>query len=165
MMAGYYNKPEATVEAWRNLWFHTGDFARIDAEGYLYFVDRKKDSIRRRGENISSFEVERAINQHPAILECAVIAVPSPLGEDEIAAVLVAQPNCTIDFADLTAFLDDELPYFMVPRYLREVPALPKTANEKIQKFELRSTGAGGITDDTWDRLAAGVQLERESRR
>lgn len=165
MMAGYYNKPEATVEAWRNLWFHTGDYARIDAEGYLYFVDRKKDSIRRRGENISSFEVERAINQHPAILECAVIAVPSPLGEDEIAAVLVAQPDCTIDFANLTAFLDNELPYFMVPRYLREVPALPKTANEKIQKFELRSTGADGITDDTWDRVAAGVPLERESRR
>jgi crotonobetaine/carnitine-CoA ligase len=161
MLTGYYGRPEETVEAFRNLWFHTGDYGRRDDDGFFYFVDRKKDAIRRRGENITSSEVERAVNAHPVVAENAVIAVPSELGEDEVMACIVLHPEAEVDFAEMIRFLDQRLPYFMVPRYLEVVERLPKTANEKVQKVELRGRGRNGITDATWDREQHGIALTR----
>jgi crotonobetaine/carnitine-CoA ligase len=161
MLTGYYGRPHETAEAFRNLWFHTGDYGRRDEDGFFYFVDRKKDAIRRRGENITSSEVETAINAHPAVAENAVIAVPSELGEDEVMACVVLHPGTELDFAELIAFLDKRLPYFMVPRYLEVLPELPKTANEKVQKVELRRRGDNGLTAGTWDREQHGIKLNR----
>jgi crotonobetaine/carnitine-CoA ligase len=148
LMAGYWAKPEATVDAWRNQWLHTGDGFIRDAEGNFYFVDRIKDAIRRRGENISSFEVEIEIDSHPDVLESAAVAVPSTFGEDEIKAVVVPQPGRTLDPARLHAYLTDRMPRFMVPRYIEIVGSLPKTPTEKIRKVELRAAGVGPAT---WD--------------
>jgi crotonobetaine/carnitine-CoA ligase len=161
MMTGYYRKPQATVEAFRNLWFHTGDFGRFDEDGFVYFVDRKKDAIRRRGENISSFEVEAAVNAHPAVLESAAIAVPSPLAEDDVKVCVVLQPGSKLDPAELVRFLDERLPYFMVPRYVEFLPELPKTPNQKVRKVELRRAGDRGITEASWDREKHGIKLTR----
>ena len=159
MNSGYYKNPEATATAWRNGWFHTGDAFRRDEDGYYYFVDRVKDAIRRRGENISSFEVESEIVAHAAVREAAVIGVPSEYSEDEVMAVIAPVPGHVIDKADLIAFLETRLPYFMVPRYVRILDELPKTATAKVMKAELRTDG---ITIDTWDREAAGIKLKRE---
>ena len=147
---GYYDMPEATQEAWRNLWWHTGDGMRRDAEGWYYFVDRLKDAIRRRGENISSYEVEQALLAHPDIAEAAVVAVPADqeAGEDEVLAVIVTEPEAEIDAGALWAFADRRLPYFAVPRYLRFVAELPKTPSEKVRKVELRSAGVDAGTHD-----------------
>ncbi|MCE3554659.1 AMP-binding protein [Pseudonocardia sp. RS11V-5] len=152
LMAGYWRKPEATVEAWRNQWLHTGDGFTRDAEGNFYFVDRIKDAIRRRGENISSAEVEAEVNGHPAVLESAAVAVPSEYGEDEVKIVVVPQPGHDLDPAELVGYLSARMARFMVPRYVEIVDALPKTPTEKIRKVELR---AAGITPATWDRSAA----------
>jgi crotonobetaine/carnitine-CoA ligase len=159
-MDGYHDMPSATVAAWRNLWLHTGDAMSCDANGLYRFVDRRKDAIRRRGENVSSFEVEAEINRHPAVLESAVVAVPSEHTEDEIMAVIVLKPNETVDPADLTRFLIDRLPYFMVPRYLQFVAELAKTPTQKIQKEALR---ASGVNESTWDRERAGIRVTRDS--
>lgn len=147
---GYYNMPEATQEAWRNLWWHTGDGMRRDAEGWFYFVDRLKDAIRRRGENISSYEVEQALLAHPDVAEVAVVAVPADqeAGEDEVLAVLVAEPGAEIDASGVWSFADKRLPYFAVPRYLRFITELPKTPSEKVRKVELRAAGVGTGTHD-----------------
>ncbi|MFI9413987.1 AMP-binding protein [Nocardia gamkensis] len=161
LLTGYYANQAETLAAFRNLWFHTGDYGRRDVDGYFYFVDRKKDAIRRRGENITSGEVETEVNAHPAVLECAVIAVPSELGEDEVKACVVLRPGFELDPADLIAFLDPRLPYFMVPRYIEILDELPKTANGKIQKHKLRDGGTRGITSDTWDREEYGIELTR----
>jgi crotonobetaine/carnitine-CoA ligase len=149
---GYFGMPEKTVEAWRNLWFHTGDALRQDAEGWYYFVDRYKDALRRRGENISSYEVEQGLLSHPAVLEVAVIGVAaeSEAGEDEVMAYVVA--SAPVEAADLWAWCDGRVPGFAIPRYIRIVDALPKTPSEKVQKAQLRDLG---ITPDTSDRLAA----------
>jgi crotonobetaine/carnitine-CoA ligase len=152
LMAGYWRKPEATVAAWRNQWLHTGDGFSRDADGNFYFVDRIKDAIRRRGENISSAEVEAEVNSHPAVLESAAVAVPSEYGEDEVKIVVVPQPGQAIDPGELTGYLATRMAKFMVPRYVEITDALPKTPTEKIRKVELR---AAGITPGTWDRLAA----------
>ena len=158
-MAGYYNNPEATLEAWRNLWYHTGDFGTQDEEGYFYFVDRKKDAIRRRGENISSYEVEEVINSHPDVLESAAIAVRDEvMTEDEVKIFVILRDDRTLDAEDLILFCKDRMAYFMVPRYVEFVPEFPKTPNQKVQKFALRERGN---TDNTWDREAAGIKLER----
>ncbi len=157
MMLGYHGKPEATLEAWRNFWFHSGDLGFLDTDGYLHFVDRKKDSIRRRGENISSYEVERVVNDHPAVLECAAVAVPSDVGEDEVKIVIVVEPGTTLAPEALMAWCEPRLPYFMVPRYVEVVDALPKTPNEKVQKYRLRESGVGRA----WDREKAGYRLRR----
>jgi crotonobetaine/carnitine-CoA ligase len=149
MSHGYYKNPEATAAAWRNGWFHTGDAFRVDADGNYIFVDRIKDAIRRRGENVSSFEVEKEICTFPAVKEAAVIAVRSELSEDEVMAVVAPVPGRAVNPVELTRFLKDRLPYFMVPRYVRVVPELPKTPTAKIQKTELRQDG---VTADTWDR-------------
>lgn len=161
IMTGYFHKPEATAEAFRNLWFHTGDYGRRDESGHIYFVDRKKDAIRRRGENISSAEVEAAVNLHPAVLESAAIAVPADIGEDEVKVFLVLQPGAAVDFAEFIGFLDARLPYFMIPRYVEVIDALPKTPNQKVQKAVLRAAGTNGITEATWDRERAGVTVSR----
>lgn len=139
MLTAYYNSPEATVDAFRNLWFHTGDNARADADGYLYFVDRKKDAIRRHGENISSSEVEAVLNRHPAVLECAVVAVPSDLGEDEVKAVIVPRDGADATPEDLWAYSREHMPRFWVPRYIEFLDEMPKTPSQKIQKYILRS--------------------------
>ena len=158
MTNGYWNHPEWTEKAWRNLWHHTGDMMMRDADGNLYFVDRVKDAIRRRGENISSMEVEHEINSHPAVLECAVIPIPADETEEEVMAVLVAKQGEDIDPEALIRYLEPRMAYFMLPRYVRIIDAMPKTATGKIQKFELRSQG---VTESTWDRVAAGVRLKR----
>jgi carnitine-CoA ligase len=148
---GYYGMPEKTVEAWRNLWFHTGDALRRDEEGWYYFVDRYKDALRRRGENISSYEVEQALLGHPAVTECAVIGVPADVdaGEDEVLAVVVASGPLSAD--ELWDFCRGKIPAFAVPRFVRFVDALPKTPSEKVRKAVLRDSG---ITADTYDRMA-----------
>jgi crotonobetaine/carnitine-CoA ligase len=154
--AGYFRDPEATARAWRNGWFHTGDAFRRDAEGWFYFVDRLKDAIRRRGENISSFEVESEVGRHEAVREAAAIPVPSELGEDEVMVVLALQPGRTLDPLDLLRFLEPRMAHYMLPRYLRIVDALPKTPTAKVEKHRLR---AEGVTPDTWDREAHGVTV------
>jgi carnitine-CoA ligase len=158
VMAGYWNRPDWTVAAWRNLWLHSGDMLMKDAEGNLYFVDRTKDAIRRRGENISSMEVEQEINAHPDVLECAVIPVASAETEQEVMAVVVPKPGRRIAPEALIAFLEPRMAYFMVPRYLEFATELPKTPTGKIQKFGLRERG---LTPATWDRVAAGIKLKR----
>jgi carnitine-CoA ligase len=157
--SGYFKNPEATAAAWRNGWFHTGDAFRKDAEGTFYFVDRMKDAIRRRGENISSFEVEAEIAAHPAVAEVAVIPVPSEIAEEEVMCVVALIPGHRFDPKDLLKFLEPRLAHFMLPRYVRIVDALPKTPTQKIQKHLLR---AEGITADTWDREKAGVKIRRQ---
>ena len=147
---GYYDMAAETQEAWRNLWWHTGDGLRRDAEGWYYFVDRLKDAIRRRGENISSYEVEQALLAHPDIAEVAVVAVPADqeAGEDEVLAVIVPEPGTDLAASDVWTFADRRLPYFAVPRYLRFVAELPRTPSEKVRKVELRATGVGADTHD-----------------
>jgi crotonobetaine/carnitine-CoA ligase len=159
LFSGYYRNPEATVAAMRNGWFHTGDAFRRDEDGNFYFVDRLKDVIRRRGENISSFELEGEICGHPDVREAVVVAVPSEHSEDEVLAVLTPTEGATIDPALLVAYLAARVPHYMVPRYIRTVSALPKTASGKLQKHVLRSEG---LTADTWDRERAGIRLPRE---
>ena len=150
---GYHGAPEKTLEAWRNLWFHTGDALRRDEEGWYYFVDRYKDALRRRGENISSYEIEQAVLSHPNVLECAVIAVPATIeaGEDEVMACVVT--DGMIEPVKLYAFCSTKMPSFALPRFIRVLPELPKTPSEKVQKSELR---AAGVTADTFDWEAAG---------
>jgi crotonobetaine/carnitine-CoA ligase len=153
LMAGYWRKPEATIAAWRNLWFHTGDAFTRDADGNFYFVDRMKDAIRRRGENISSAEVEAEVNAHPAVLESAAIAVPSELAEDEVKIVVVLQPGQQVELPELVEFLKGRMAAFMVPRYIEIVGALPKTPTEKVRKAELRAAGVGAAWDRTGPRV------------
>ena len=140
MMAGYWQMPEATVSAWRNLWFHTGDAMRRDEDGNFYFVDRLKDSIRRRGENVSSLELEQEVMRHPKVLEAAAVGVPSEWGEEDIRVVAVLRPEQALDPGDLAEYLDSRLPRFMLPRYVEIVPALPKSTTGKIQKQVLRDS-------------------------
>ena len=159
MNHGYHNDPEATARAWRNGWFHTGDAFRRDEAGNFFFVDRLKDAIRRRGENISSFEVEAELMAHPAVREAAAVAVPSEHGEDEVLAIVAPVAGRTLDPAELLSFLLPRMPHFMVPRYVRVLDGLPKTPTQKVQKNLLR---ADGVTPDTWDREAAGIRVRRE---
>lgn len=154
ILSEYFRMPERTVEAWRDLWFHTGDYLRRDQDGFFWFVDRKKDALRRRGENISSWEVERVLGAHPAVLESAAVAVPADIGEDEVLVCVALRAQCSLAAAELIAWCVERMPDFMVPRYIRFMPALPKTPTERVQKFELRRAG---VTGDTWDRLAQAV--------
>ncbi|MCX8453538.1 ATP-dependent acyl-CoA ligase [Paenarthrobacter ureafaciens] len=144
---GYYRMPEATVTAWKDLWFHTGDRVVVDADGWMRFVDRIKDVIRRRGENISSAEVEHALLEHPLISEAAVYAVDSELGEDEVmAAIVVKEP---IEFSEIAAFCEPLLAKYAIPRFMRIVQDLPKTENGKVRKTVLREEGTAAAQ---WDR-------------
>ena len=155
---GYWNHPEWTVSLFRNQWIHTGDMLMRDDEGNLYFIDRIRDAIRRRGENISSMEVENEINAHPAVLECAVIPVDSRETEQEVMAVVVPGDGERVEPEALISYLETRMAYFMVPRYIDIVDTLPKTPTGKIQKFVLREKG---ITETTWDRVAAGRTVKR----
>ncbi len=160
IMRAYYASPEKTAEDFRNLKLHTGDLGRMDADGYVYFMDRVKDYIRRRGENVSSMEVEKQVAAHPAIREAAAVGVPAGEGaasEDEILVVCVAEGPAP-DPVELTHWLAERMPYFMVPRYIRVVDALPKTPTERVRKVTLREEG---ITADTFDRVAAGIVVAR----
>ncbi|HEY7243133.1 MAG TPA: ATP-dependent acyl-CoA ligase [Xanthobacteraceae bacterium] len=149
---GYFRDPQKTIEAWRNLWFHTGDRVVRQSDGYFRFVDRLKDAIRRRGENISSFEVEQVLLSHPAVANAAAFPVPSPLAEDEVMAAVIVHPGKQLTEAELIAFCEPRLPRFAVPRYLEFVHDLPCTENGKVQKYKLRERG---ITARTWDREAS----------
>ena len=158
MFAGYWRRPDATVAATTNLWFHTGDLGRLDAAGFLFFVDRKQDYLRRRGENISSFELERAFHEHPAIKDVAVHSVASDVGEDEVKVTAVLQEDATATEGELCAWSVDKVPYFAVPRYIELRADLPRNPVGRVLKFELRDDG---VTDATWDREAAGFTFER----
>ncbi len=149
--SGYFQMPDKTAQAWRNGWFHTGDGFVQDADGWFFFVDRTKDAIRRRGENISSMEVEAHVNDYPLVLESAAVAVASEWGEDEVMIIVVPKPGAAIDPAALHAHLLTTMPKFMVPRYVRLAAELPKTPTEKVRKVALREAG---VTDDTWDANA-----------
>ena len=160
VMRAYYGMPEKTAEDFRNLKLHTGDLGRMDADGYFYFMDRVKDYIRRRGENVSSMEVEKIVNDHPGVAESAAVGVKAGEGassEDEILVVCVAE-GAAPDPVELTLWLAERMPYFMVPRYIRFVDRLPKTPTERVQKVPLREQG---VTADTFDREAAGISISR----
>lgn len=159
MNSGYNNAPEATAQAWRNGWFHTGDAFRRDEDGEFYFVDRLKDSIRRRGENISSFEIESEVASHPKVKEAAALAVPCEGGEDEVLVAVALCAGESLDPAELIHFLIPRMAHFMVPRYVRFINELPKTPTQKIQKHVLREMGLEG---DVWDREQAGISVKRE---
>lgn len=159
LSAGYDGMPEATATAWRGGRFHTGDRAVRDATGALWFKDRIKDSIRRRGENISSYEVERLVNAHPAVAESAAIGAPSELGEEEVRAVVVLRDGTSASAEDLFLHYAESMPYHMVPRYIDIVAELPRTPTDKIEKYKLRAQGFG---DETWDAAAVGWRMTRE---
>lgn len=148
----YYKNPEAGEARVKDGWFHTGDLLTQDAEGWLYFADRKTDSLRRRGENISSWEVEREINAHPAVLESAVFGVPSELGEDDVMAVVVLKDGESLTPEALVEFVEPRMAKFMVPRYVEIRDELPKTETHRIQKNALKREGVG---PGTWDREKA----------
>ncbi len=160
LYTGYWRKPEETAEAMRGGWHHTGDLARADGEGYLTFVDRKKDAVRRRGENVSSVQLEMAIAAHQKIAEAAVVAVPSEMTEDDIKVCLVVTEP--VEPEELFAFFSEKLPYFAIPRYVEVVDALPKTATMRIQKHKLREAG---VTPATWDLEHLGLVVEKDRRR
>ena len=149
--SGYFRNPEQTAGAWRNLWFHTGDRVIRRSDGYFRFVDRLKDAIRRRGENISSFEVEQVLLSHPAVANAAAFPVRSSLAEDEVMAAVILHPGQTLTEAELIAFCEPRLAHFAVPRYLEFMQELPSTESGKIQKYKLRERG---VTAATWDREA-----------
>jgi crotonobetaine/carnitine-CoA ligase len=155
---GYWRAPEATAEAWRNLWFHTGDRVVRDEDGVFWFKDRLKDSIRRRGENISSYEVEQVLQAHPDVAHAAVVPVPSELAEDEVMAFVVAREGAARDPVGLIRYCEPRLAYFAIPRYVEFVDELPLTEVGRVRKFVLRERGVG---DATWDREAAGYVLAR----
>ena len=160
MNHGYYKNPEATAAAWRNGWFHTGDAFRYDEDNNFFFVDRIKDAIRRRGENISSFEVESEVVAHPEVGEVAAIPTPSKFGEDDVMIVVAPVPGHQLNPLDLFRFLEKRMAHFMLPRYIRVLDELPKTPTQKVRKHLLRQAG---VKTDTWDREAEGIQVKRQS--
>ena len=160
-MAGYFKMPAETASAMRGGWFHSGDLGVADADGYLRFVDRIKQSIRRRGENISSWEVEQVVNAHPQVLESAAVGVPAELGEEEVKVCVVPRPGQSIEPTDLIRWCEERMAYFMVPRYVEVRNELPKTATERVEKYKLKEEGIGGV----WDREAAGYRLRRDAGR
>jgi crotonobetaine/carnitine-CoA ligase len=157
---GYFNDAEATVSAWRNLWYHTGDLARRDAGGSYYFVDRKKDFIRFKGRNISSFQVEAAFAAHPAVQQCAAHAVVSEAlaSEAEMKACVVLKPGASATPEELCRFVNDTAPYFFVPRYVELMSELPQTPTGRVQKYKLRERG---VTPATWDARKVGFEVKR----
>lgn len=158
MMQGYLDKPEDTLRACRNLWFHTGDLARMDADGYLYFVDRMKDRIRRRGENISSWDVENYVGAHPEVAECVALPHPAGDGEDDVRVLAVFKPGATLTPAGLSDWLAERMPRFMVPRYVESIAELPRNPTSKVEKYKLIAQGLGA---DVHDREAAAGSVRR----
>ena len=159
LFSGYLGEPEATARAWRNGWFHTGDLMWRDVEGCFFFVDRKKDAIRRRGENMSSLEIELEVIAHPAVRECAAYGVDLPGGEQEVMVAVAPVDGAEIDPRELVEWLIPRMTHFMVPRYVRVEASLPKTPTNKIQKAGLRGEG---VTAATFDREAAGLIVRRQ---
>jgi crotonobetaine/carnitine-CoA ligase len=158
MIEEYYRMPEASLQAFRNLWFHSGDRGRTDENGFFYYVDRMKDAIRRRGENISSWEVEQVLNAHDAVEESAALGVPSELTEEEVLVVVKLKPAHELAPEALLDFAQERLPHFAVPRYVRFVDELPKNPAQRIEKYRLREEG---VTADTWDRESVGYVVVR----
>jgi crotonobetaine/carnitine-CoA ligase len=158
MFEGYWRRPEATAALTRNLWFHTGDIGKFDEEGFFYFVDRKKDYLRRRGENISSFEMENAFLEHPDVSEVAVHAVPSAVTEDDVKVTAVRRDGAALTPEELCRWSLDRLPYFAVPRYIEFRTELPRNPVGRVLKYELR---AEGVTPDTWDRELSTLEIVR----
>lgn len=158
-MAGYFRMPDKTVEAWRNLWFHSGDAGYFDDQGRLFYVDRIRDRIRRRGENISSFEVEEVINSHPGVMQCAVVGVKvaGAGGEDEVMAYVVPSSSTLIP-KELLDWCVPLMPRYAVPRFIEFVTDIERTASGKVRKQAIRETG---VTSKTWDREAAGYVVPR----
>lgn len=157
-LSRYHNLPDATAEAYRGGWFHSGDLAKTDEEGFFYFCGRKKASIRRRGENISAWEIETAINQHPAVLESAAYAVPSELGEDEVEVAVVLRPGAELPPEQLLDFCQGRMAHYALPRFVEFVDDLPKTGTHRIQYEALRKRG---VTARAWDREKAGYSINR----
>lgn len=151
LFAGYHKNPDATAQAMAGGWFHTGDRGRRDEQGYFEFIDRIKDVIRRRGENISSFEVERVVDGHPAVAQCAAVGVPADVGEEDVMIVVVPVAGQAIDPAELIEFCRSRMGTYMVPRYVQVTDSLPRTATERVQKYALRAQAA---TAEKWDREA-----------
>ncbi|MBA1204269.1 ATP-dependent acyl-CoA ligase [Pseudomonas capeferrum] len=156
MFEGYWKRPEDTLKVMRNMWFHTGDIGMFDDDDYFYFLDRKKDYLRRRGENISSFEVESAFLQHPAVDEVAAHAVLSDLGEDELKVTITLKADTALAEIDLCHWSAEQMPYYAVPRYIEFRSSLPKSPLGRVYKFQLRDEG---VTAATWDREKAGFKL------
>jgi len=159
MFEGYWGRPQATCEAWRNLWMHTGDIGKFDEQGYFYFLDRKKDYIRRRGENISSWEMETAILRHEQVREVAFHSVLSPLGEDDVKITVVLENESVLSEEELWTWSVSHIPYFAVPRYIEFRSELPRNGTGKILKYQLREEGC---TAATWDQEQAGLHATRE---
>ncbi len=155
---GYYKMPEKTLEAFRNLWWHTGDLAYQDEDGYFFFVGRDKDMIRRGDENISALEVEKVVESHPGVMECAAVAAHSDVWGEEVKLVLVCREGAKVDPAEVIAFCDERMAYFMVPRYIEFVASIPRTGGSgRPVKEQLKQ-----VTDKTWDRVKEGVKISRE---
>ena len=144
----YYKDPAATAEKMKGGWFRSEDLACVDEEGFFFFKGRKKDAIRRRGENVSAQEVEAVINAHPAVLESAAFGVPSELSEEEIMACVVLKPGFTLAAHELAQFCQERMARFMVPRYLEFMPSLPRTPSLRVEKYKLKERG---ISSATWD--------------
>ena len=158
MFTGYWSMRDAPNEVLVDGWFHTGDLGRLDEEGFLYFVDRKKDYLRRRGENISSFEMERTLLAHPAIKDGAVHAVPSDQGEDDVKVTAVLNEGHELGEEDLCRWMAERVPHFAIPRYVEFRNDLPRNPVGRVLKYQLR---AEGVTATTWDREEAGIKFDR----
>ncbi|MCB1691092.1 MAG: AMP-binding protein [Halioglobus sp.] len=157
---GYFDNPEATAAAYEGEWYKTGDLLKCTEDGFYFFADRKKDAVRYKGRNISTFEVELAARRHPAIADCAAFGIPSEelASEQEIMLDVILKPGQTLQALELAQFINDNAPYFFVPRYIQFVDSLPYTPTNKVQKFRLRQRG---VTATTWDARAAGFRAER----
>jgi len=158
MFQGYWRRPEATIAVMKDYWFHTGDLGRIDENGFFYFYDRKKDYLRKGGENISTFELEAAFRGHPSVAEAAVHAVFSELSEDEVKLTAVLKPNASLTEEELCIWSLERVPYFAIPRYIEFRTELPKTPTARVQKFLLRDEG---VTPKTWDRKKSSIVVKR----
>ena len=158
MFEGFYRQPEATMKIFRNLWYHSGDIGKFDEDGFFYFVDRKKDYLRRRGENISMYEMENTFSQHPDLLEVAAHAVPSALTEDDVKITAVLKTGSKLAEEQLCRWCLDRVPYYAVPRYIEFRDELPKTSTGKVEKFTLREQGC---TPATWDREVSSLVIEK----
>ena len=159
LMSGYWNNPEASLRAFRNLWYHTGDIARIDEDGEVFFLDRKADYLRVRGENVSSFEVEATVAGHPEVEEVAAYAIAAePGSEDEVMIAVRRSMGSTLTERELAEYCIEHLPYFAVPRFIEFVADFPRTPTNRVQKYQLRDKG---LTGAVWDRVAAGLKVSR----
>jgi len=158
-MKGYYKDPELTSDVIRNGWLHTGDRAWMDEDGYFFFSDRKKDVIQRRGENVSSIEVENVINAHPKVLESAVIGVPSEFQDDEVKAFVILRPNETLDPLELIKWCKERLAYFKIPRFMEFRAEFPKTPTHRVQKYKLKEEKKD-LTKDCFDLAKTDFKLK-----